>query len=176
MLFKLWFFFTGSWGEPGHKRVPQEGISISYSTLGSPEISSVGFLSQMFRGLISVVQITGARVPEVRHQPLTPPREAPVWWNLSLLCVAIPTLALPLPPILVWSFYPLLWRIVHLVFRSFSKGNALCNCSWECVHGRRWVQALPMLPSWTSFPSSVALLTPACFCIHCLPQDTATPF
>lgn len=176
MLFKLLFFSLGLGVSQATRESPKRE-SLFPTALWDPRKSVLlVFLSHMFRGLISVVQITRARVPEVRHQPLTPPREAPVWWNLSLLCVAIPALALPLPPILVWSFYPLLWRIVHLVFRSFSKGNALCNCSWECVHGRRWVQALPMLPSWTSFPSSVALLTPACFCIHCLPQDTATPF
>lgn len=31
--------------------------------------------------------------------------------------------SLPLIPFSVWSFNPLLWRVVHLVFRSFSEGN-----------------------------------------------------
>ena len=33
------------------------------------------------------------------------------------------TMSLPLLAISVWSFHPLLWRSINLIFRSFSEGN-----------------------------------------------------
>ena len=54
------------------------GISISYSTLGLLDVCPVGFPSSIHCGLIFPVQIPGARMPSVGHQPLTPP-EVPVF-------------------------------------------------------------------------------------------------
>lgn len=52
-------------------------ISVSYSILGPLNINPVGFLSQMFWGLISLVHIPGIGVPVVGHQPLTFLEEMP---------------------------------------------------------------------------------------------------
>lgn len=57
----------------------KRGISISYSTFGLLDVSAVGFLSQSFLGLISLVKITGVSVPDVGHQPLAPLIEALYW-------------------------------------------------------------------------------------------------
>jgi len=65
----------------------KRGIPVSYSTFGPLDISAVGFLSRSFLGLISLVKITGVRVPDVEHQPLAPLIEALYWRDSSLLCV-----------------------------------------------------------------------------------------
>jgi len=48
------------------------------------------------------------------------------------------TMSLPLLSISMWSFYPLLWRTVNIIFRSFSEGNDPYEavdlmCPWEEV-------------------------------------------
>lgn len=45
-----------------HIRPLEGGISVFYSTLGPLD---VGFLSQMFWGLVSLVQIPGVRMPDI---------------------------------------------------------------------------------------------------------------
>lgn len=58
--------------------------------------------------------------------------------------------SLPLLPFSMWSFYLLLWRRTHLKnFRSFPEGNDPCVGADLGVYGRRLVQDLPTLPSWT---------------------------
>ena len=54
-------------------------ISVSHSTLGPLDISSVGFQSQTFWGLVPQVQIPGAGLPDMGHQLLAPLAETPVW-------------------------------------------------------------------------------------------------
>lgn len=53
-------------------------------------------------------------------------------------CHAAETTSLPLLPILMWPFYPLLGGLVQLVFRSFSEGTVpqitvVFTCLWEEV-------------------------------------------
>lgn len=52
-------------------------ISIPCSSVGPLDISLVGFLSQLFCGLISLVQVPRAEVPDTGHKHFTPLREAP---------------------------------------------------------------------------------------------------
>lgn len=103
--------------------------SVSYSTSGPPDISPVGFTSQTFGGLVFMVCVPGAAGPIVEHQPLTPPEEC-LCGEPPLSCVSphqgqafYETVSLPLLPILTWSFFLLLWRVLHLVFRSLSERN-----------------------------------------------------
>lgn len=103
----------------------RRGTSVSYGTLRSPDISPIGAPNQTFWGLIILVHISRARVPNVGHQPFSPLGYVPIWWDPSPDMLLhwgwdfYKIVSLPLLPFSMWSFHPLLWRRVHLVFRSF---------------------------------------------------------
>lgn len=102
------------------------GISVSYRTLEPPDISSVGFPSQTFKGLLFPVQVPEVRVPDVEHQPFTPSGEAPVCGNLYFVSMSwhgvfYKTVPLSVLSSSVRSFYPLLWRSSSSSFKIFSR-------------------------------------------------------
>lgn len=103
----------------------------------------MGFLSQILWGLFSLMQIPGVKVPHVGHQPLAPPRgSAGLGTFLTLMCHRAKgggfgmTVSLPLLPVSMWSFCPLLWRTVHVFFTYISEGHdpsvaGDLMCAWE---------------------------------------------
>ena len=120
----------------------KRGISVSYSTLSPLD---VGFLSQTFWGLVSLVQIPGVRMPDIEHQSLAPPppRETPDWWEPSLLpcrgevCFFFfSSLFLCISYLSRCDLFILFWeKAVYLFFRSFSEGNGLCSCRFGVYVG-----------------------------------------
>ena len=71
-----------------HAKSFNRGISHSYSTLESLELSPVGSLRQEFWGLIFLGQTPKVGVPGVGHQSLTRPGEAVGSWESSWSSVA----------------------------------------------------------------------------------------
>lgn len=61
----------------------------SCPTLGSLDLNPVGFLSQMFWGLTSLIQVPGAGTPDIGHQPFSPWGKVCVWQDHFLLWVAV---------------------------------------------------------------------------------------
>lgn len=126
-VFQTAFVFTGPQSKQDHMKASKRGISVSYSPLGPPDVSPLGFQSQMSWELISLTQISGAGIPYVEYQPFTPTGETHVWWDLSVWCVTIlrlfcfifVSLCLLLILIWMWSLYSLLWREGHIIFISF---------------------------------------------------------
>lgn len=50
----------------------ESGLSVTYNTLVLLGINSIGFQSQMFQDLVSMVLVPRVRVPDVGHRPLSP--------------------------------------------------------------------------------------------------------
>ena len=110
-------------------------------------------------GLISQVHILKFGMPVVGFEPFTPQGEALVLsslqvvvhcsvdWFLScatfddILCQSI---------LLLWCDFLLICQIYnHHLANLFFKEEVFAYVIVDCLHGRRWVQDLPMLPSWT---------------------------
>ena len=107
----------------------RRGVIVSYSTLGPPDISPVGFTNQPFWVLSSWFIFQGLQSPLWSTNPWHLQKSAYLVRSLSLMChhtkggFFCETVSLPLLPILMWSSFPLLWRVLHLVFRSLSERN-----------------------------------------------------
>lgn len=64
-------------------------------------------------------------------------------WITTLGVVFGKTVSLPLLPVLVWSFYPLLWRSCLASFQVFFRGNwFVCSCRFGVSMKGGWVQDL----------------------------------
>lgn len=64
--------------------------------------------------------------------------------------------SLPLLPVLVGSFYSLLWRSSSSSCQIFFRKKwSIHSCRIGVSGGRRWVQGLPLLPSWILSPLNV---------------------
>lgn len=137
------FFLLALWRTEITCKSCKRQISVSYSTLWTLDVRPIGFPNQI-SGL-SLLSDLGVRMPHVGYQPLAPSREEPVRWGPFLLCVASLRVgffcetihvSVSTTHLDVWSFYPLLWRAVYLVIRSFSEGNDPYEtvdlvCLWE---------------------------------------------
>lgn len=87
----------------------KSGISIFHSLMGHLDISHTGFQSQVFRGLIFLMQVPSIGIPDVGQEALPPQVEAPYFldpseFGVSILRMEILTRHLPFP----WPFSPLL--------------------------------------------------------------------
>ena len=113
-------------------------------------MSSYLFPCQVFWGLVFWCR-SKAGVPHVRHKSLAPLRKILNWGDPSLLCVT--TLRVGFwKDCQIWSLLPFLISWYLLPWRSSSSGLQLflrrnwCICNYP---RKRWVQHLPMPPSWT---------------------------
>lgn len=89
-------------------------ISVPWSSVVFLHAFSVGFQSQVFWGLVSLVQHLRVGVPVVELEPLPPQEKDPYLCGPSQLGCGFylgETVFLPFPPILILSFYSLFWRL-----------------------------------------------------------------
>lgn len=110
--------FTLSPGESGSVcKHFKRGIFILYSPAFLLNISLVSFQSQTLWGLVSLVQDLRVGVTGVGYKPLIPQGEALFIYLLFEAGVSLPVL-----PISMWPFYPLMWSRCsaspHVVFRG----------------------------------------------------------
>lgn len=137
--FQNGILFTESWGEQIYPWALQEGSLSSLSCSRILGISSTGFPSQTFWGLVCQCRSQGLWC-SVGHQAFPPWGETPIWWDPFLLCGTMLGTSIHLNVALLSC------RAV-LVFRSFSVGNAShvavdSVCPWDVLS-----EDLPMLPS-----------------------------
>lgn len=148
---------------------PSRGDSVSHSTWGHTDVNRIGFPSQVFWGLAFPVQIPrslGLRCFMWGNNPL------PLWekhlpGKMPPYCVSLcwgwgnfaRLQCLYLQPISTLSFYPLLWRAVHLALRSFSEGNNSYVAVGSVCPREEVVQDLPATPSW-NFPDTSSIMLP----------------
>jgi len=107
------FMLYGQVGEAACKPF-HNGISIPYTPLVLLDISTVDLQSQMFWGLISSMQVQRVRVPDIGHKSLLLRKKLCIC-EISLTVGLQPgggvfggTTSLPLLPISLWTFCPLL--------------------------------------------------------------------
>lgn len=106
-------------------------VFIPYSSMVFLNVILVGFQSQTFGGLVSPVQVLRVGVPSMEHKPLTS-QEKISYSGISPNCRSLHLrqgVYLPLLPVLMLSFYPLLWRPCSSSFQvSFRENDFICNC------------------------------------------------
>lgn len=122
-------------------------ISVSYHILGPLDISLDGFLSQTFWGLASPMQIPG-RGPCCRATTLRSSGKSRGLVRCRGGEGNGEITSLPLLPVLIWSFYPFLWKSESSSFKSFAEEIDPYVAEIWCVYGRRCIQDLPILPSY----------------------------
>ena len=123
-------------------------ISDPNNTLGLPDINPTGFKARCFRGSLLWCRLKGLgclmwgtnppflRKKVVRCELLHQGRDS--WPYISLL----------LQPVLMWPFYPLLWRRNFQVF--FRGSSSIYSCRMQCAYGKKWGQDFPTLLPWTA--------------------------
>lgn len=133
----------------------RRGTSVSYGTLRSPDISPIGAPNQTFWGLIILVHISRARVPNVGHKPFDPLGYVPIWWDHSPLYVAALGVGFlqdcfsASPTILNVVLLPFVVEKSSSSFQIFSIWNDPYVGVDLGVYGRRSVQDIATLPYWT---------------------------
>lgn len=112
----------------------------------SLNISPTVFQSWTSWGLVSPVHVLKVGIPNVEHELLPPQEEVPCLWDSSQWMVAtrgvgfLARTSLPLLSVLMWTFYPLLWRSCSVSSQVFFKGNcSTCSCGFDmCVEGNEF--------------------------------------
>lgn len=78
------------------------------------------------------------------------------------------TVSLPLLPVSLLSFYPLLWKLCWSSFQvPFQRNCSSCHCRFTVLMGGERVQDLPIPPSWTIQPLNSCNVDYMLIHIHC---------
>lgn len=114
MLFLSCCSCPGSWVSESAHGPFRSRISIPHSPVVPQDTTPIGFQSQMFRGFASAVQVwrAGCQCGESSHPPSrisVTVRSLPVVSLHARGRVFGATVSFPLPPMLMWLFYSLLW-------------------------------------------------------------------
>lgn len=133
-----------------HKPFKSE-VFIPCSSIIFLDVFPTGFQSQLFLGLSSLCWIVGVWTSDVELRSLTPQGKGHTfeflpdcglpWLECSFSLGE--SVSMFLPPILMLSFYSLLWKLFSYSFSGPFQKDLFHMQLWVCfTHGRRWIEDL----------------------------------